>query len=339
MVNYDHSRIIHGPFPMDLSIVIIARNEESTIGRNLEVIASEIAGKKAEIILVDSASSDQTVEIARTYPVRIVHLEPGPLLSPSAGRYIGTILSRGRFVFFLDGDMILIPGWLEKGLKELEQDSLAGVAGRIYWVLPGEDLSHEHPDDFPLGDIKAIGLSAIYRRDALIARGTFNPYIKGEEEIELGFRLIQGGYSLKRVEIPMAYHIDKPRTVGALNQKAKYFAGTGQILRRYPGTELAGRLISSTAHVFTQQLVLVFVLLFLLGAFALGRNDIGGLMLAALAVILGGLALWKGPSKILLYLRSLVMISYYMTKGFIAGLPDGAGFEKRIRYTISGQPE
>ena len=324
---------------MDLSVVIIARNEETTIGRNLEVISREIAGKNAEIILVDSASSDRTVEIARTYPVRIVHLEPSPLLSPAAGRYIGTILSRGRFVFFLDGDMILIPGWLEKGLKELEQESLAGVAGRIYWVLPGEDVSREHPDDFPLGDIRGIGLSAIYRRDALTTRGTFNPYIKGEEEIELGFRLIQGGYSLKRVEIPMAYHVDKPRTARALDQKAKYFAGTGQILRRYPGTELARRLIRSTAHVFAQQLILMFALLFLLGAFVLGRSDIGGLMFAVLVVSLGGLALWKGPSKVMLYLRSLVMISYYMTKGFMKGLPDGAGFEKRVRYTISGQPE
>lgn len=320
---------------MELSIIIIARNEESTIGRNLEVIHRELAGRNGEIILVDSASTDRTLEIARAYPVRIVHLEPSPLLSPAAGRYMGTRLSRGKFVFFLDGDMILMPGWLEKGLEELKDPALAGITGRIYWVLPGEDLSLDHPDDFPLGTIKGIGLSGIYRKEALDRCGTFNPYSKGEEEIELGFRILQGGYTLRRVEVPMAYHVDKVRDTRAVQQKAKYFAGTGQILRRYAGTELWRRLIRSTGHVFAQQLAILGPVAGALIALATGSPALAGLFLAALAAVLLALTVWKGPGKVFLYVRSLLLITWYMVKGFVRGLPDGNGFEHRIRHTVS----
>ncbi|HSQ74330.1 MAG TPA: glycosyltransferase family A protein [Bacteroidota bacterium] len=323
---------------MELSIVIIARNEESTLGRNLEGVAKEVRDLDAEILLIDSASSDRTVSIAKTYPVRIVHLEPSPLLSPAAGRYVGTIASKGKFVFFMDGDMILIPGWLKRGLEEMHEKSLAGVAGRIFFVSPGEELTQDHPDDFPLGEIKGIGLSAIYRRAALDQCGTFNPYAKGEEEIELGYRLLRGGFTLKRVAVPMAYHVDKPKGAGAIDQKAKYFAGTGQILRRYPGSELARRLIRSTAPVFAQQCIVLGTVVALAVLVIAGWYTPAAYLAALAALAVSGMLILKGPTKVLLYFRSIALISHYMAKGFLEGLPEGEGFEKKIRYTITEPP-
>ena len=248
---------------------------------------------------------------------------------------MGTILSKGEFVFFIDGDMILIPGWLKRGLEELREKTLAGVAGRIFFVFPGEELSRDHPDDFPLGEIKGIGLSAIYRRAALDRCGTFNPYAKGEEEIELGYRLLRAGYTLKRIAAPMAYHVDKLRAAGTVDQKAKYFAGTGQILRQYPGSELSRRLVRSTAPVFAQQCAVlgtgVAVLVLLLG----GWHTAAAYLAGCAALVIAGLTLLKGPRKVALYFRSIVLITYHMAKGFAGGLPKGEGFEKQVRYTIT----
>lgn len=57
------------------SIVIRAFNEERHIGRLLEgILQQSVAG--AQIILVDSGSTDSTVQIARRYPVDVVHLRP-----------------------------------------------------------------------------------------------------------------------------------------------------------------------------------------------------------------------------------------------------------------------
>ena len=64
---------------------------------------------------MDSASSDGTMDLIRRYPITAVRLEANPLLCPSAGRYMGNLHSHGKFVYFLDGDMIPIKGWIRTG--------------------------------------------------------------------------------------------------------------------------------------------------------------------------------------------------------------------------------
>jgi len=323
---------------MRLSVVIIARNEESTMGRSLEAMVQDLKGLDGEIVLVDSASSDRTVSIAESYPVRIIRLEQSPLLSPAAGRYIGTRVSKGEFIFFLDGDMVLISGWLAKGLEEMRDPQIAGVAGRLYHVNPGEEPSFDHPDTLPLGEVTTFGGAAVYRRAALDACGTFNPYIKGEEEAELGHRLRSGGYRLKRIAHPMAYHMDKVKGVPQVDQKAKYHTGTGQILRRYPGTSFAMALLRSKAMLLLQELVVLGTPVLILLSIVAGWYwlAIGLSALAAAAVM--GRALWKGPRKVLLYLRTIVFSAYYTGKGFLTGLPSSEGFEKKIRFTVTEGP-
>ncbi len=49
---------------MDLSVVVISRNEEAAIAACLKSLLAGTAGLETEIILVDSASTDRTVEIA-----------------------------------------------------------------------------------------------------------------------------------------------------------------------------------------------------------------------------------------------------------------------------------
>ena len=105
------------PGEIDLSVVLVTKNEESHIAACIESALKETEGLRAEIILVDSASDDRTVEIASRYNTTIIQLDRRNLLSPSAGRFVGTRHARGRFILFLDGDMQLLPGWLSEGLS------------------------------------------------------------------------------------------------------------------------------------------------------------------------------------------------------------------------------
>jgi glycosyltransferase involved in cell wall biosynthesis len=54
-----------------LSVVIITYNEEANIGRTLESVKPLVADGKGEIIIVDSGSSDRTLEIARSYGAKV----------------------------------------------------------------------------------------------------------------------------------------------------------------------------------------------------------------------------------------------------------------------------
>ena len=56
---------------MTLSVVIITYNEEANIGRALASVQPLVADGKGEIIVVDSGSSDSTVEIAKSYGAKV----------------------------------------------------------------------------------------------------------------------------------------------------------------------------------------------------------------------------------------------------------------------------
>ncbi len=56
---------------MILSVVIITHNEEANIGRTLTSVQSLVADGQGEIIIVDSGSTDRTVEIAEAHGAKV----------------------------------------------------------------------------------------------------------------------------------------------------------------------------------------------------------------------------------------------------------------------------
>ena len=57
--------------PVILSVVIITHNEEANIGRTLESVRPLVSDGKGEIIVVDSGSTDRTVEIAKSFGAKV----------------------------------------------------------------------------------------------------------------------------------------------------------------------------------------------------------------------------------------------------------------------------
>jgi len=56
---------------VNLSVVIITYNEEANIGRTLESVQPLVSDGKGEIIVVDSGSTDRTVEIAKSLGAKV----------------------------------------------------------------------------------------------------------------------------------------------------------------------------------------------------------------------------------------------------------------------------
>ncbi len=56
---------------MTLSVVIITHNEEANLGRTLESVKPLVSDGRGEIIVVDSGSTDRTVEIAKLFGAKV----------------------------------------------------------------------------------------------------------------------------------------------------------------------------------------------------------------------------------------------------------------------------
>lgn len=317
---------------MDLSVIVVTKNEASNIGRCIESVLADTHGLTAEIIVVDSRSDDGTVEIAQKYPVTVAQFTADALITSHAGRYVGTLLSTGRYLCYLDGDMIVIPGWIPAALDVLGKGEVQGVAGRLFRVRPGEAPSMSHIDTYTMGLTHGFGGAGVYRADLIRTVGPYNPHMRGEGEREMGFRLRRAGAKLLRVDIPMVYHMDKPRTVGEVDEKAGMFAGIGQIFRRYPTEEISMSLLRAHRLIFFEiacvWLLLVSPILLLTLGYHLAASLVATLALMAFL----GLTLWKGAGKTALYLRSRIMNSVHVVRGLFLGLRDAT--EYIPSYTI-----
>jgi glycosyltransferase involved in cell wall biosynthesis len=307
---------------MDLSVIVVTKNEAANIGRCIESILADTKGLKTEIVVVDSRSDDGTVEAARTYPVTVAQLQANALITSHAGRYVGTLLSTGKYLCYLDGDMVVIPGWMPKAIEILKKGEVQAVGGRLFRVFPGEDLSMNHPDNYVMGPVHGFGGAGVYVGDLIRSVGPFNPFMRGEGERELGFRLRRAGAKILRVDVPMVYHMDKPRTVGEIDEKAGMFAGIGQAFRRYPTEEITRSLLKAHRIIlleiaFVWALILVPVILLVLGHAAAA-----GIAAVLSLLIFGGLTIWKGVAKTALYVRSRVMNSVHVVRGLFLGLKD-----------------
>ena len=115
---------------LTVSIIIKALNEERHIAAAIESALAAIKGIRGEVILADSASTDRTIEIARRYPIKIVQMTRIEDRCCGAGAQLGFQYSKGRYIWLVDGDMQMQPGFLASAIQFLESHpDIAGVGG------------------------------------------------------------------------------------------------------------------------------------------------------------------------------------------------------------------
>lgn len=193
-----------------VSIVIIGRNEEKSIGECLnaaQIAAEQIGG--AEIIFVDSASTDKTVSTVQSFDVKIISLKPEIKLCPSLGRFVGSFYATGDFILFLDADTLVYKDFLPVALEHFEKNpNVGGINGYLDDLNEKGELLTDVEERFEnVTEVKWLrGPCCFYRRETLQKVGSFNPDLAVEEEAELGLRLVKNDWKLKIIPVPMACH-------------------------------------------------------------------------------------------------------------------------------------
>lgn len=107
-----------------MSFIVPAFNEEALLAATLMAIkdAAQALPESCELIVVDDASSDGTVEVARSQGARIVAVQCRQI---AATRNAGAREARGRWLVFVDADTLVTPKLVQAALAALR----AGAAG------------------------------------------------------------------------------------------------------------------------------------------------------------------------------------------------------------------
>lgn len=223
-----------------ISVSIKTLNEAKGIEKTIDSIRRQLVGYPHKIIVADSLSTDSTQQLAVNKGVTVVSLtDPGDRCC-GVGHQLGYLYSEGDYLLLMDGDMELEEGFVDQAVAFLQAEpEYAGVAGT---VAMDEAVNYEFKSRkqrinqiYPVGDCDHLGGGGLYRRAAIEKIGYLtNRNLHAYEEAELGLRLGNSGYKLRRLNIPYFFHTSHTLPTFKMLRhrwKTRYYQAPGELLR------------------------------------------------------------------------------------------------------------
>ena len=105
-----------------ISIIVPIYNAEAYLPKCLDSLLAQTTDERLQIILVDDASSDNSLAIAHRYAEKDARIEVyrQEHAGQSAARNLGLQHAQGDFIAFVDADDSIAPDWCERHLKAME---------------------------------------------------------------------------------------------------------------------------------------------------------------------------------------------------------------------------
>jgi GT2 family glycosyltransferase len=193
-----------------VSVAFLAynRREELLVSLRNMVAASGYPREQLEVIVIDNASTDGTVDAVRSaFPsVRIIANDRN-VGAPGWNR--GFAAARGDYVLILDDDAYLRPGGLERAVRAAVAEHADLVS---FSVVSASDEDHRLNDDWQTGLLSYWGCAALVSAPALRALGGYDPNIFiWANEVEFTMRLLDGGF--RHLYLPDVYAIHMKKRI------------------------------------------------------------------------------------------------------------------------------
>jgi GT2 family glycosyltransferase len=172
----------------------------------------------SEVLVVDDASTDETLSVAEAEGVRCIRLEHRS--GPAVARNHGARVASGDILFFLDADVCVHRDTIGKGVGTLRDDPDVVAVFGSYDNRPRQrnllsyykNVFHHFVHQASVEESRSFwsGCGAV-RREAFLAIGGFDPaYTRPSvEDIELGARLHRAGLRVRLKKDMLATHLKK----------------------------------------------------------------------------------------------------------------------------------
>jgi len=222
-----------------VSVVVCVRNGARDLPRLFVALrAQTLARERFEVILVDDASTDDTVALAEREPgVRVVRA-PGHVGLPRA-RNIGASVATAPVLAFTDADTEPDPRWLELGARRFAEDAVDLLAGGVPVPL-GErpslaamlDATTHFDQEAYVERGYSVGANVWVRRPLFHRLGGFNERLAayGGDDHEFGQLATESGARL--VYAPEVLVSHPPRTSLRVLARKRYRLGYGMAAHR-----------------------------------------------------------------------------------------------------------
>jgi GT2 family glycosyltransferase len=219
---------------LKVSVVIVNWNGERFLDRCLSALLAQTVAPH-EIILIDNASTDASLVIARRFPsVRVLVQNENLGFARGNNLAIAAVSAESQWIVTLNPDAFAEPNYLEAllaaaganlgfdffasklvnaadtTLLDGEGDAyhLSGRVWRIGHGVPAPSLSEPVREVF-----SPCAAAAMYRRSDLLELGGFDEdYFCYSEDVDLGFRLRLADYRCLYVPAAVAHHVGSGTT-------------------------------------------------------------------------------------------------------------------------------
>lgn len=259
-----------------VSIIVVNWNGMNYIKECIDSLLN-LSYSDYEIILVDNASSDGSVEfVEKNYPkVRIIRNKEN--LGFAEGNNIGIRETKGELIALFNPDAVADKEWLSRLVSVLQNsENIGGVVGKIYYygdkfgkdavfctwskMDPYSATPYNFHKNEPVSKVDYLsGAAMVVKRDMINKIGFLDPdYFLYFDETDWCARMIRGGYDLVYVPTAIAWHVVS--------------ASVDNLLRKTYYME-RGRMRFALKN-FDTSYVPIFVLIFLAESFFIFCRDI-----------------------------------------------------------------
>ena len=195
-----------------ISIVIASYNQAEYLSEAIESALAQTM-RPHEVIVVNDGSPDNSLEIAKKYPVRVINQVNKGLAS---ARNTGLMNVSGEYVLFLDSDDILSEKCLEKMEHKIIESGADVVAPSMKCFGRANDTIILMPEpkieDFKTGN--RIPYCSAIKREKLLECGGYSPKMTfGYEDYHLWFDLLNRGAKIVTIPEPLFFYRTKEKSM------------------------------------------------------------------------------------------------------------------------------
>lgn len=205
-----------------VSVIVPAYNESAVIARLLKSVKNQ-SYAPVEIVVIDDASNDNTVQIAKKFTDKVyerLHAER------SVQRNFGARKSAGYYYLFLDADMELTRNVISDCVNAVNHNRKLGAV-----IIPEESVATNYWEKVKAfersfynesGDIDTDA-ARFFTRESFLKAGGYDESITGPEDWDLPDTVKKMGFGEARIKSKI-YHYERIKNPLKVAKKKFYYA-------------------------------------------------------------------------------------------------------------------